>query len=489
MKVRPLAEVLTSNYLKGISAVTSDSKLVVQGGAFVAVRGTSVDGHQFLPAACLRKPALVVVEDLRFVPNDFEGDVVQVSSSRRALMELASAYFENPSERLLCFGVTGTNGKTSTSLMIEKIMNDAGNPTGVMGTIDHHLGRRKWESSLTTPDPLVLQGRLREFLNLGARAVAFEVSSHALAQSRADSIEFDVAVFTNLTRDHLDYHQTMEAYFAAKNRLFSELLANSPKKAVFAVVNTDDEWGRKVRPPLRVQTVTYGQCGQDFSFQVDQSDFSGTHFTLQALDRVTRVFFPLVGLHNVYNAVGALAATTSVGVALEQGMSSLREFTGVPGRLERVPNHQGKNVFVDYAHTPDALEKVLAALHSVRSHKTDSTRIFTVFGCGGDRDAGKRPLMMRVAIEQSDVVVLTSDNPRTEDPQKIIADCLNGCPSKDRGRCFVEPDRKSAIALAFSQAHSGDVILIAGKGHEDYQILGTQKIPFSDVQVAKELLK
>lgn len=461
------------------------------GSVFVAIRGTSRDGHQFLQEVCAKNPAAVVVEDVAAVPKDFLGDVIAVVSTRAALMQLAAAYYGEPSRGLLCVGVTGTNGKTSTSLLLEKILTDAGLLTGVLGTIDHHLGNRKWEASLTTPDPMTLQGRLREFADLGARAVAFEVSSHALVQARADAIQFDAAIFTNLTRDHLDYHHTMDAYFAAKMRLFTELLERSNKKNVFAIVNTDDEWGKKVVPATRARLVTFGQSGQDFSFQVSKTDFSGTEFklVLKAAGRTMRGFIPLVGIHNIYNAVGALAAAVSVGIPLDLVMASLERFAGVPGRLQRVLNDKGKNVFVDYAHTPDALEKVLGSLDAIRLAARTGGRIFTVFGCGGDRDTGKRPLMMKAALKGSDIVILTSDNPRTEDPQKIISDCLQGAAANDRSRLQVEVDRKSAIALALSQAHPGDVILIAGKGHEDYQILGTQKIPFSDVQVAWELLQ
>jgi UDP-N-acetylmuramoyl-L-alanyl-D-glutamate--2,6-diaminopimelate ligase len=359
-----------------------------------------------------------------------------------------------------------------------------------MGTIDHHLGSHRWDSGLTTPDPLTLHRRLSEFRALGASAAVFEVSSHALDQKRVENIPFDVAVFTNLTRDHLDYHKTMENYFAAKQRLFADLLANSKKSPIYAIVNVDDDWGRRLRVADRARVWTFGQKNADFQFRVGRRDFSGTEFEVETPRGKETFKIPIPGLHNVYNATGALAVCVAAGASLSICQEALRDFNGVPGRLQRVPTKRDLHVFVDYAHTDDALRVVLSALQEVRAAAGTRNKIITVFGCGGDRDAGKRPLMAKAALEGSDQVLITSDNPRSEDPEKIIAECVAGLPSHVMGeRVWTEVDRRRAIGRALQSASSGDVILIAGKGHEEYQIVGSEKRPFSDVQVVKEWLK
>lgn len=472
---------------QAVYSLTTDSRQIPQGAVFIALRGSAIDSHQFLPEVCSQNALGLVVESEENIPASFKGAVLKVRSTRAALHDLAAKFYGFPSKELFCVGVTGTNGKTSFTYMIEQIFADFGWPTGVMGTINHHLQEHVWPSSLTTPDAITLQQRLREFVVRGAHAAAFEVSSHALDQSRADGIDFDVAVFTNLTRDHLDYHQTMDNYFQAKQKLFAELLAHSKKPSVFAIVNQDDEWGQKLQVADRATRWGYGQGPCELQFQIRKQTFEHIVFELTTPRGKATVQLPMVGLHNVYNATASLGVALAADVSLEKAADSIRNFTGVPGRLERVINNKNIHVFVDYAHTDDALKSVLQALNQVRIQQQPKPKIITVFGCGGDRDKGKRPLMTQAALTGSDQVILTSDNPRTEDPQQIIKDALQG--TTQRNNIHIEVDRKKAIAEAISRAQAGDVILIAGKGHEDYQIIGTEKFPFSDVAVAKELLK
>lgn len=465
-----------------------DSRKVKKNDVFVAIRGTASDGHQYLKDVCAKEVAAVVVEDKTQVPVNFKGAVVVVQSTRQALEVLAAQFYSSPAKKLFNVGVTGTNGKTSVTYMIESVLKEFGWDTGVIGTVDHHLGAHKWPTELTTPDPLTLQKRLADFVSLGAKAAAFEVSSHALEQDRADSIPFDVVVFTNLTRDHLDYHKTMENYFRAKEKLFFELPFRS-EKHVTAVINTSDEWGAKIRTADSVTRWSYGESKSDFKFEILKSDFSGSEFRLKSPRGEHALTIPLVGRHNVYNSVAALATGVAAGASVETAAKGLSRFRGVPGRLERVQNSLDVHVFVDYAHTDDALRTVLTALKQIREKARHNNKIIVVFGCGGDRDRGKRPLMAKAAVEGADLVVITSDNPRTEDPVQIIQEISAGIPRSDLNKSvFIEVDRKEAIRRAIGLAKSGDVVVIAGKGHEDYQIVGTQKFPFSDQLVAGEIL-
>jgi UDP-N-acetylmuramoyl-L-alanyl-D-glutamate--2,6-diaminopimelate ligase len=467
--------------------VTQDSRAVKAGTVFVAIRGNSGDGHRFLGKAADQGAIALIVEDDQQIPADYKGAVVKVPSSRRALDQLARRFYGNPAGELFCVGVTGTNGKTTVTYMVEAILNHFGWPTGVMGTIDHHFEKHKWASQLTTPDPLTLHRRLREFVALGARAAAFEVSSHALDQARAESIPFAAAVFTNFTRDHLDYHHTMEQYFRAKERLFNELLGNHPSYAV-AVLNGDDPEIRKVRVKEGVTVWWFGKNAADFTFRVMKQDLNGSFFHLSSPRGTCEVHLPCPGEHNIYNAVAAIAACCAAGCSLQTAGEALSKFYGAPGRLEKVPNKKGVHIFVDYAHTDDALRTVLKALSALRAEMNSKAKILTVFGCGGDRDKGKRPMMSMAATELSDTVLITSDNPRSEDPLGIIEDIKTGVPKNWSGRLLVEPDRRKALDLALQLAGEGDVILVAGKGHEDYQIVGDKKLSFSDVQVVTELL-
>lgn len=473
-----------------VSSICRDSRQVRAGCVYVAVRGTAHDGHDFLPQVCRSGAVGVVVESEAKIPADYQGAVVSVADTRQALDLLASRFYGSPASSLYCVGVTGTNGKTSLTYLVEAIFKQYGWLTGVMGTINHHIGTHVWPSQLTTPDALELHKRLAEFSSLGAKAAAFEVSSHALAQHRADAIPFDTVVFTNLTRDHLDYHGTLDDYFAAKQRLFDEILWTSTKPELYAIINQDDRYGKRLRVAEKATRWSYGERDADFCFQISRQDFSGCEFLVRHPRGRAEIKSPLIGRHNVYNCTAAIAVGIAAGVSSETCAAAMATFAGVPGRMERVANGKGIHVFVDYAHTDDALRSVLTALAEIRRLSGSQARLITVFGCGGDRDRGKRPLMARAAVAGSDLVFVTSDNPRTEDPEAIIADVLTGVESADRDqKVFAEVDRRAAIARALRSAAEGDVVLIAGKGHEDYQILGTEKFPFSDVQVASEFLK
>lgn len=470
-----------------VTSLTQDSRAVAPGVVFVAIRGTNSDGHDYLATAATNGAAALIVEDRDRVPSSYQGVIVHVRDARATFARLAERYYGYPARELFCVGVTGTNGKTTVTYMIEKIFNHAQRPTGVMGTIDHHLQDKRWPSALTTPDALTLQKRLREFVDLGASAAAFEVSSHALEQKRADGLPFAVGIFTNFTRDHLDYHHTMEAYFAAKEKLVNECLGAHPTTAV-AVLNGDDPAIRRVRVRQGVTRWWYGTSADaNLRFELLSQDLNGSRFHLTTPRGDAHILLPSPGVHNVYNATAAIGAALAAGIDLDIAANALARFHGAPGRLEKVPNTRGLHIFVDYAHTDDAVATVLGAIRRVQGES--SGRVITVFGCGGDRDRGKRPLMAKAACAGSDEVIVTSDNPRTENPDAILDDILKGVPATFTGQVRRERDRRAAIAMALQSAREGDVILIAGKGHEDYQILGTERVSFSDQNVVRELLK
>jgi len=481
------------------SAVCMDSRQLAENCVYVAIRGAKVDGHGFLPEAVAKGALALVVEGAAKVPPDFTGAVVRASNTRDALNKLAARFYRHPSKELFCVGVTGTNGKTTTTHIVEAIFNEAGRPAGVIGTNDHHLhaptGYRSWKTELTTPGPLEFQSRLRDFADLGARALAMEVSNVGLIQNRADEVAFDAAIFTNLTRDHLDIHPDMEDYFSAKRKLFTYLLPGSAKPRKTAIINGDDEYGLRLLADARgaggVTVWSYGIGDRhDLRIRVAEQGFFGTRFQLETpLGRGDfEVLMP--GLHNVYNAAGAIGSALAAGIDLATCARALAKLEGVKGRLEAVPNSRGLHVFVDYAHTDDAIATVLRSLGRIRREAGLKNKIITVFGCGGDRDKGKRPLMMKAAAKASEFVVVTSDNPRTENPEAIIRDALAGADPGELGnRVFAVTDRREGIRKALGLAAKGDVVVIAGKGHEDYQMIGTVKQPFSDVEVVKEILE
>jgi UDP-N-acetylmuramoyl-L-alanyl-D-glutamate--2,6-diaminopimelate ligase len=462
-------------------SLTASSVEVCTGALFVAVRGTAVDGHSFIHEAFARGAVAAVVEDASLLAGR---PGIVVSDSRRALSRLAAIFYGEPSKNLTCIGITGTNGKTTTNWIVYHVLNLIGEGCQRIGTLGSEvMGRNTKAGSLTSPDSISIQRLLHEARHEGANNSVMETSSHALDQARVDDVYFDVGVFSNLTRDHLDYHGTMERYFEAKRRLF-ELLAKSPKANKGAVVNVDDEYGRRIvadLPALGVRSWSFGSAVDAVLRIVSiEETAEGMNISLddsQSAEPVT-IRAPFIGRHNAENIVCAYGACRALGYEPAVIVAALAGVPQVPGRLERVGT-AGPRVFVDYAHTPDAL---MRALQAVRP--TTAGELWVVFGCGGDRDRGKRPEMATVASEYADQVVITSDNPRTESPQAIINEIMVGASSPR----IVEVDRREAIRQAISLANSDDTILIAGKGHEDYQIIGTEKIHFSDQAVAAEVL-
>jgi len=455
---------------RSVSGIAIDSRSVSPGDCFVAVRGEHSDGHAFVLQAIERGAVAVVVEAAHRLDVPASTTAVHVPDTRRALSALSAAFYDQPSHALDVIGVTGTNGKTTTTRMIAAILNAAGMPCGIVGTVGAELGERTWELANTTPLPPELHGLLAQMRELGARAVAIEVSSHALELDRVEDVRFAVAALTNITRDHLDFHGTLEAYAAAKHRLFSMAHA--------AVIDLDDEYGARWLPEIahRVPTITYGlREGADLVATDVSIGASGSTFTLEG--QAFRLEIP--GRFNVSNALAAIGVARTLGVDDAASARGLAALSRVPGRMEYV-GPGTIDVVVDYAHTPDALEQALRALR-----ETTRRSLIVVFGCGGGRDRGKRAEMGRIAADFADRVYLTSDNPRSEPPHAIIAEIEAGVGARGH---IVEEDRRAAIERAVREASPGDVVLIAGKGHETYQEIGSQKLPFDDVAVAREAL-
>jgi UDP-N-acetylmuramoyl-L-alanyl-D-glutamate--2,6-diaminopimelate ligase len=483
----------TSQLEKICGSFESDPSKVVEGSLFIAIKGISFDAHQKLEDVIKRGAEALLVQDINQVPRSYGGIVVRADDTRFALGLVAKRFYKNPAKDIFCVGVTGTNGKTSITYLTECILNSAGILTGVIGTVDHHVKDKKWPSEMTTPDPVSLIKRIQDMKKEGIGALSIEVSSHALDQERTSCLDFDVAQFSNLTRDHLDYHQTFEKYFKTKERFFSEVLERSSKKDVWAIINNDDEYGLRIKTSKRARVLYYGSKNADIRFRLQYMDFKTSIFDLDTPAGSVIIEFPMSGFHNIYNCCAAVGVALAKGISLSQIQKALFGFQGVPGRLQPVINNKEITVLIDYAHTPDALENVLKTLSAVREQLSTVSRprcIITVFGCGGDRDKGKRPEMATIAERYSDFTIATSDNPRTEEPHQIIEDLAQGfSPTTQETKWIKMVDRKMAIGEAISRAKKGDVVLIAGKGHEDYQIIGTNKTYFNDYEVAKEYLK
>jgi UDP-N-acetylmuramoyl-L-alanyl-D-glutamate--2,6-diaminopimelate ligase len=411
--------------------------------------------------------------------------LILVKDSLGAMGLVSDAFYGHPSGEMAVIGVTGTNGKTTITYLLEKIFMTAGLNCGVIGTINYRLGNRLWPAARTTPLAPDLQRLLREMTNAGARSVVMEVSSHALALKRVDGINFRAGVFTNLTRDHLDFHKTMKEYFKAKARLFQLLREGKEPENKTAIINADDSWGSKLLTQARTRVLTYGMNPScDLRAASVKLDTSGTHFEFHHRGRNLPVRMKLLGQHNVYNALAAIGAALAAGIDEAAAVAGVESLQGVPGRLEKIGNGKDPVVLVDYAHTEDALQR---ALETVRTFKP--RRLIVVFGCGGDRDRGKRPPMGETAARLADRVIVTSDNPRSEDPRKIILDIEVGIRKVRTEGYEIYPDRAEAIHKAITGAGAGDVVLIAGKGHETTQIYADRTVPFDDREVARAVLQ
>lgn len=466
-----------------IADVCDDSRKVSPGSLFVAVAGAKARGAAFANEA-VAQGAVAVVADVEIDVGPGPR-VVQVPDARIALAALAATFFGlkrlQADGRLKVIGITGTNGKSTTAFMLRSILRAAGRKAGLFGTIEYDLGSRTETAGLTTPDAITLTKGLVEAHAAGAGYVVMEVSSHSLDQRRTDGVRFSTAIFTNLTQDHLDYHRTREEYLRAKKRLFDILSTDA-----VALVNADDDSSEGLVADCRAGVLRYGlDRPADYRARVGEESRSGCRFLLEGGGQAFEVCTPMVGRHNTVNALAAAAAALGMGLrpeAIQRGLADLRN---VPGRLQSVDTYDlGFGVYVDYAHTDDALRNVLRAVRPLTQGK-----LWCVFGCGGDRDQTKRPLMARAVAELADAFVITSDNPRTEDPLAIIADIERALSAADRGRSVTEPDRTCAIGYAISRLAPGDTLVIAGKGHEKYQILGTEKMHFDDVEVAEGALR
>ncbi len=478
-----------------VRSVCYDSRQCKPDDLFVAIHGLRADGHEFIADAVARGGRFILHER-DFIPPPGV-TAIRVRDSRQVLGRLGGNFFGHPSARLCLIAVVGTNGKTTISYLLEAILRAAGHSVGVLGTVNYRFGEKHFPAPNTTPESFEMQRILREMADQGITHVVTEVSSHAIDLHRVDDCAFDLGIFTNLTQDHLDYHRTMENYFQAKKRFFTEVLPaggkNHPRRMI---INGDDPWGQRIIREVPDGCFTYGlDTPCDVTADLLRLSLGGTEVRLHIQGETLDIASPLPGRFNLYNILAATAAAGAIAIPTEAIRNGIGGLAQIPGRMEKVSAAGQPAVFVDYAHTDDALQRVLQNLSTFRTR-----RIITVFGCGGDRDRGKRPLMGEAATAGSDLAIVTSDNPRTEDPLAIIREIETGIRTPkfiDIGECerhpgqrgyLVLPDRREAIAAAIGLAGTADIVLIAGKGHEDYQIIGNRKFPFDDRVIAREAL-
>jgi UDP-N-acetylmuramoyl-L-alanyl-D-glutamate--2,6-diaminopimelate ligase len=472
-----VTEDLADTQVKGI---TADSRAVKEDFLFVAIKGVSADGHRFIEEAIKKGARVIIAQSSEAITCEFQAPYfIKVKDTRIALAKLAAEFYANPSARMKVIGITGTNGKTTVSYLIEAIIKEAGFSVGVIGTVDYRFKNTVLASKNTTPGPLELQSLLAGMLSAGVDYAVMEVSSHALAQDRVGGIKFHSAIFTNITQDHLDYHRTIEEYFQAKSKLFRNI-----NPCAYAVINNDDPYAASLKELTKAKIITYGiNNDSDVMARDIKFDISHTEFILK--DNINRrelkLKTNLIGIFNAYNILSAVAWALKDGLDLKNILSALEKFSYVPGRLERIDSGRLFEVFVDYAHTEDALKSVISALRQL-PHK----RLIVVFGCGGERDRTKRPKMGFAVTESADCAVITSDNPRSEAPEEIIEDIKQGI--KKDNYCVVV-DRQEAIKKGLSLARAGDIVLLAGKGCENYQILKDKRVEFDDREVARQCLR
>jgi UDP-N-acetylmuramoyl-L-alanyl-D-glutamate--2,6-diaminopimelate ligase len=482
MKLQDLLARLPGAELRGdpetnVTEVAHDSRRTAPGALFVAIRGQAIDGNQFVDAA-RRKGALAVCSEQE--PRG-EGAWIRVADAREALATLSAAVLGDPAEALELVGVTGTNGKTTTAYLVDAAVRAAGEACGLLGTVEYRVGNRVAEAVRTTPESSDLQALFREMKDAGCRRAVLEVSSHSLALKRVHGLRFRVAAFTNLTRDHLDFHGDMDGYFAAKRLLFASFLRTDGH----AILNLDDDRAPELRQASRGSVWTYSlsQPAADLYAEDVRLSLDGSRFRARTPLGPLEVETPLLGLFNVQNVLAALGSALALGLAPDAVLRGIAGLRGVPGRMERIAAGQDFTVLVDYAHTDDALKNLLETVRGLRPR-----RVVTLFGCGGERDRTKRPLMGTVAARLSDVVVLTSDNPRSEPPEAIIDEIRRGIPAARAADTIVLPDRREAITRALELGGDGVVVVIAGKGHETTQVLRDRTIPFDDRQVVRDTL-
>ncbi|MGB4505258.1 MAG: UDP-N-acetylmuramoyl-L-alanyl-D-glutamate--2,6-diaminopimelate ligase [Syntrophaceticus sp.] len=477
-------EVLTAAGLERIvTGLHYDSRQVKPGNIFVCIQGYRTDGHLFIQDALSRGAIGVVIE--KDIDIDSGISFVRVNNSRLALALMAANYYGHPSRNLTLIGVTGTNGKTTTTHLIEAVLAGRGESTGIIGTIWNKIGEQKFPVVRTTPESLDLQAILAKMNAAMVQTVSMEVSSHALYLQRVAACEFDVGVYTNITQDHLDFHGSLDEYLAAKMLLFEGLgKERTKKRPCYAVVNNDDSAAKRIKHCTRVPVITYG-IHEQADVRADQVRLTpeGSSFVVVHSEGDFQVFTSLPGEFNVYNSLAAISVGLKEGVPVTVIKDALQKMKGVPGRFELVDEGQNFTVVIDYAHTPDGLKNVLKTARAITRG-----RLITVFGCGGDRDAGKRPIMGRISGEISDYTVITSDHPRSEDPEQIEQQIEDGIRQIKNAHYTIITDRYQAIRHALLSARDGDFVVIAGKGHETYQVIGDQVLPFDDHQVVREIL-
>jgi UDP-N-acetylmuramoyl-L-alanyl-D-glutamate--2,6-diaminopimelate ligase len=473
-------EVLKGSTSCALAGITTDSRVVQPGWAFVAIPGAKADGHTFIPQALAQGASVIVVDRPIGLAAATSACCLRVLDTRKAFAHLAAAFFGHPSRQLRLIGVTGTNGKTTSTYLLEAVLQAHGLTPGVIGTVTYRYSDHERPADQTTPPADAVQRMLREMVDAGVSHCAMEVSSHALAQHRVWGCQFAAALFTNLTQDHLDYHADMSAYFAAKAQLFTTYHPD------LAVLNYDDPASEKLLHQTRAPVITYGfSPAADVGIEHLEIDASGIHLSARLERQSVTVRSQLIGRHNVYNILGVLATAKGLDLAIEQTIQGIERLRTVPGRFERVDGGQPFSVLVDYAHTDDALRNVLQAARGITTG-----RLLVVFGAGGDRDRSKRTRMGRVAAQYADMAVITSDNPRSEEPMAIIRAIEVGVRESGHASQYqIVEDRARAIQKAIGLARAGDVVVIAGKGHETYQIVGAERFAFDDRQVAAQALQ
>ena len=491
-RICALSENPDTQLLKPISAIITDSRKVIPNSVFVALKGHQTDGHLYLQKAIQKGAQALIIENKKFLKNlNFKGTICLAQNIRQLLPLLLNEFYTFPSHKMFCVGITGTNGKTTVSHILSFLLSYCGWKTGLIGTVKQGFLKIKSDiqknivqapndinpEHLTTPNIVNLYALLDHFYKKDVQAVVMEASSIGLDQNRTGGVDFNLAIWTNLTTDHLDYHQNMESYFQSKKILFT-----TQNNHCLSIINFDDPYGLKLVRDLKAAYISYGQKNAHFTWKIISSDLSGTTFQLSYNNQSTELYLPIPGIYNIPNAVAAIAATTAAGFTVKQIAEALPLFPGVRGRMEQIQSNRRCHVFIDYAHTPDALTTTLSFL---KQHKKTG-RLICVFGCGGARDKTKRPLMGAAADKFADIIILTSDNPRTENPEQITLDILAGIQNKNK--VMIELNRKAAIQKALEK-HENNVILIAGKGHETEQIIGSKRIPFDDRAIVENYLQ
>lgn len=472
---------------KDIGSIAYDSRNVKKSSLFVAIKGLTTDGHKYALEAISKGANAILIEDDSIIPNDYlihqNVTKILVKDSRKALAQVSSKFYKEPSQKLKILGVTGTNGKTTVTYILKSILEEAGIKVGLIGTIKNYIGTNVLQSDKTTPESLELNQMFYQMVEAGCTHCVMEVSSHSLELDRVHGIEFKGAIFTNLTQEHLDFHPDMESYFKSKKKLFDNLDGDA-----IAVSNFDNSYGEKILLGSSARKISYGNNSKcNYYFTNESFDFSSTRFKVKSSRRELNIESKLIGIFNIYNITSCAAMCSELGIDDGSIINGIAKVSKVAGRFQIVSGDYPLNVIIDYSHTSDALENCLSSIREVLKNQNKRSKVITVFGAGGNRDKTKRPLMGKAVEKYSDKIFITSDNPRNEDPNIIIEDVLSGI--TDRSNVTIIPDREDAIKEAIENADENDVLLIAGKGHEDYQIIGDKKIHFNDKEIAEKYLR